>query len=224
MSPVKMFQIITLGVPEDLPVREQVAASSLHTLTQLTACLASIVNLRLQSGKDQILKSRSKHPVTITSFDVSKSDTKIERRMRKICLFSLVQKCIQSAVWNFFMSHGVWKSHKKSHFTTLRAKWATLTYWIKMTNLATFRKTEVCGKTVLPDKSISIGQNWWKMPKLKNKSFQPKKCYQYKNWTKIGEKGQNWKIQMRHFWMIFQQCASYFPTRFHGPKNVSWFA
>ena len=96
---------------------------------------------------------------------------------------------------NFYMSHGVWKSHKKSPFTTLRAKWATLTYWIKMTNLATFRKTEVCGKTVLPDKSISIGQklvesaktekqklpakkcyyivqkldqNWWKMPKLKN--------------------------------------------------------
>ena len=112
MSPLKMFQIITLGVPEDLPVREQVAASSLHTLTQLTACLASIVNLRLQSGKDQILKSRSKHPVTITSFDVSKSDTKIERRMRKICLFSLVQKCIQSAVWNFHI-------HKEKTFFTL---------------------------------------------------------------------------------------------------------
>ena len=56
------------------------------------------------------------------------------------------------------MCHGVWKSLKKSHFTTLRANWASLTYWIKMTNLATFRKTEVCGKTVLPDKSISIGQ------------------------------------------------------------------
>lgn len=95
MSPVKIFQIITLGVPEDLPVREQVAASSLQTLTQLTACLASIVNLRLHSGKDQILSSRSKHPVTITSFDVSKSDTmQIEKKkaLKQNMLFGLNAK------------------------------------------------------------------------------------------------------------------------------------
>jgi len=81
MSPVKMFQIITLGVPVDLPVREQVAASSLQTLTQLTACLASIVNRKLQSGKDQIRRRRSKHPETITSFDVSKSDTGMQKKV-----------------------------------------------------------------------------------------------------------------------------------------------
>ena len=67
--------MITLGVPVDLPVREQVAANSLQTLMQLTACLASIVNLRSQSGNDQIRSKRSKHPVTMTSGEVSKSDT-----------------------------------------------------------------------------------------------------------------------------------------------------
>ena len=28
-----------------------------------------------------------------------------------------------------------------------------------------FEKPEACGQTVLPDRSVSIGQNWWKMPK-----------------------------------------------------------
>ena len=40
-----------------------------------------------------------------------------------------------------------------------------------MTNLATFRKTEVCGKTVLPDKSISIGQKL-----LENAKIEKPKC------------------------------------------------
>ena len=31
-----------------------------------------------------------------------------------------------------------------------------------------FWKPGACGQTVLPDRSILIGQNWWKMPKLKN--------------------------------------------------------
>ena len=71
---------MTLGVPVDLPVREQVAASSLQTLIQLTACFASIVRFNSQSGKDQIRSNRSKHPVTMTSGEVSKSDTVIHFR------------------------------------------------------------------------------------------------------------------------------------------------
>ena len=98
MSPVKMFQIITLGVPVDLPVREQVAASSLQTLTQLTACLASIVNRKLQSGNDQIRRRRSKHPETITSFDVSKSDTGMQKKVEKflVAKYALLHFCMHS--------------------------------------------------------------------------------------------------------------------------------
>ena len=30
-----------------------------------------------------------------------------------------------------------------------------------------FWKTEACSQTVLPDRSVLMGQNWWKMPKFK---------------------------------------------------------
>ena len=107
MSPVKMFQIITLGVPVDLPVREQVAASSLQTLTQLTACLASIVNRKLQSGKDQIRRRRSKHPETITSFDVSKSDTGMQKKVEKflVAKYALLHFCMHSQNKTYFPIH-----------------------------------------------------------------------------------------------------------------------
>ena len=35
-----------------------------------------------------------------------------------------------------------------------------------------FWKPEDCGQTLLPDRSILIGQNWLKMPELKNLNFQ----------------------------------------------------
>ena len=44
-----------------------------------------------------------------------------------------------------------------------------------MTNLATFRKTEVCGKTVLPDKSISIGQKLVENAKTEKQKLPAKK-------------------------------------------------
>ena len=37
-----------------------------------------------------------------------------------------------------------------------------------MTILLCPKKPKACGKTVLLDRSILIGQRWWKMPKLKN--------------------------------------------------------
>ena len=37
-------------------------------------------------------------------------------------------------------------------------------------NLASFWKPEVYSQTVIPDRSISIGKNWWKMPKLNNEN------------------------------------------------------
>ena len=32
-----------------------------------------------------------------------------------------------------------------------------------MVHFGEFLKPEVCGQTVLPDRSVLIGQNWWKM-------------------------------------------------------------
>ena len=64
-------------------------------------------------------------------------------------------------------THGVWKSQKKSH-STLRAKRTTFLFWVdkswlknaqKWCILASFWKLEACGQTVLPDRSILIGQN-----------------------------------------------------------------
>ena len=40
-----------------------------------------------------------------------------------------------------------------------------------MFNLASFRKTEVCGQTVLPDKSILIGQKLAENAKIENATF-----------------------------------------------------
>ena len=50
-----------------------------------------------------------------------------------------------------------------------------------MLNLASFWKRETCGQTVLPDRSILVGQKWWKMPKLKKSN--------------------------ETFWVIFKQCV-----------------
>lgn len=73
--PVWTFHMMTLGTPAVRPVREQVATSSLQTLTQLTACRVSIVLCNWQSGNDQTRSKRSKQPETITSDEVSKSET-----------------------------------------------------------------------------------------------------------------------------------------------------
>ena len=51
-----------------------------------------------------------------------------------------------------------------------------------MLNLASFWKTEACGQTVLPDRSILIGQKLAETPKFKNSDAT--------------------------FWVIFKQCAS----------------
>ena len=62
--------------------------------------------------------------------------------------------------------HSVRKSQKKSH-SLLRAKRATYTFWVdksslkcqKLSILASFWKTtKACGQTVLPDRTIIIGQ------------------------------------------------------------------
>ena len=61
------------------------------------------------------------------------------------------------------LQYGVWKSQKKSH-STLRAKRATLTFWVDKSLLKCqkwliyFWKTEAWGQTVLPDMSDLTGQ------------------------------------------------------------------
>ena len=54
---------------------------------------------------------------------------------------------------------------------------------LKMFNLASFRKREVCGQTVLPDKSILIRQ-------------------------KLVENAKMPKIEMRLFLLFFKHCAN----------------
>ena len=71
--------------------------------------------------------------------------------------------------------HGVWKSQKKSH-STLRAKRATFTFWEDKSSLknakngpicSSFWKPEACGQTVLPDRSVLIGQKLVENAKIK---------------------------------------------------------
>ena len=61
------------------------------------------------------------------------------------------------------------KIRKKSH-STLRAKRATFTFFIKnakMVHFGEFLKPETCGQTVLPDRSILIGQKLVENAKIK---------------------------------------------------------
>ena len=75
-------------------------------------------------------------------------------------------------------SHGVWKSQKKSH-SALWAKRATFTFWVdkslpkmpKWSILASFWKPEAGGQTMLPDRSLLIGQ-----PLMKNAKTIKFKC------------------------------------------------
>ena len=69
--------------------------------------------------------------------------------------------------------HGVWKPQKMSH-STMRAKRATFTFWVNISwkcqksfILASFWKPEACGQTVLPDRSLLIGQKLVENAKIK---------------------------------------------------------
>ena len=64
-------------------------------------------------------------------------------------------------------NHSVWKSQKVS--LNIASK-ATFTFWVDKSSLK-MQKNGVFWhvfKKVLPDRSLLKGQNWWKMPKLKN--------------------------------------------------------
>ena len=63
--------------------------------------------------------------------------------------------------------------------------------------MASFWKSEACGQTVLPDRSVLIGQNRWKIPKFQNSNAT--------------------------FWVIFKQRVNLDGVgqkclRFHEPK------
>ena len=85
-------------------------------------------------------------------------------------------KSIQNEDGNTYMEihtkHGVWKSQKKSH-STLRAKQAMITFWmdkskLKMPKIVHFDEFL---KTVLPDRSVLIGQKL-----VENAKIQKFKC------------------------------------------------
>ena len=81
-------------------------------------------------------------------------------------------------MWFFFFSCTVFENHRKSLISTLRAKRARLTFWVdkssskmpKTANLVSFWKPEACGQTVLPDRSLLIGQKLVEMLKFKNRN------------------------------------------------------
>ena len=91
ISPVEILQIITFGADGEAahPVLEQVATKSPQTLTQFTACRASIVRINRQSGNDQTRSNLSKQPDTMKSDDVSKSET-VMRGNVMLVVFHLV--------------------------------------------------------------------------------------------------------------------------------------
>ena len=69
----------------------------------------------------------------------------------------------------------VFENHRKSLIQhcerselRLQIEWTIVNYKCqKWSILASFWKPEACGPTVLPDRSILIGQIWWNMPKFK---------------------------------------------------------
>ena len=92
---------------------------------------------------------------------------------------------LTSSLSKFFKTLSVWKSQKKSHSHYERSELRlhfelTKVYWKmpKMLNLVSFGKTEACGQTVLPDRSVF-------------------------HRTQIGGKCQNSNAT---FWVIFKQC------------------
>ena len=63
--------------------------------------------------------------------------------------------------------HGVWKSQKKVSFN-IASEWTKINQKChKWSNLASFWKTEACGQTVLPDRSVFIGQKLVETAKIR---------------------------------------------------------
>ena len=65
----------------------------------------------------------------------------------------------------------------------------------KIVNLASFQKPEACGQTVLPDKSVLIGQ-------------------------KLVENAKIRKFKCATFWVVFRQLKNYCQTRRKEDKDV----
>ena len=103
------------------------------------------------------------YPWRIINF-LSKELTPIKCRSASVCSRKLMMILLQTCSC-CSRKHSVWKSQKKSH-STLRAKRATFTFWLdksslkgqKWSILVNFWKSESFGQTVLPDRSILIGQ------------------------------------------------------------------
>ena len=76
----------------------------------------------------------------------------------------------------------MFENHRKSLILHCERSELRLHFSLKNAILASFRKTEVCGQTVLPDKSIFKGQN-----------------------LAGNAENSNWNAT---FWVIFKHCAN----------------
>ena len=101
--------------------------------------------------------------------------------------FSCITQIIHDFTWaNNGVVHRVWKSQKKSH-STLRAIELCLHFeWTKVHSkcqkwsiLASFWKPEACGQTMLPDRSVLIGQKL--VENAENAKIQM--CHIFCNWN-----------------------------------------
>ena len=121
--------------------------------------------------------------------------------------------------------HAVWKSQKKSHLT-MRAKRAMLTFWIdknklKMPNIVhfgEFSKIWSLQSTLLPDRSVLIGQNLVENDKIQEfkcdilsdfqSMWQCWKLLQKVSFHRLTQQNRRIitlevKVQRRPFWVIF---------------------
>ena len=139
---------------------------------------------------------------------------------------------IHNGLFNFCKkiskNHGVWKSQNKSH-STLRAKWAMLTFWMdksklkmpKMVHLGEFLIIwSLRSNSVTRQFSFNRTKNWWKMPKLKNSNttFRVifKQCENRKGW---------WSCLRKLFFSItffsFSHCSSFWDAAFCLSEHFS---
>ena len=110
---------------------------------------------------------------------------------------------------------------KKSHFTTMRAKRAWITFWLfKIVHLASFLKTEVCGPTVSPDRSILIGQKLMKNARIEKYTWDIfNDVFKVDNdiwWTKSYKKLNitYWPIGRVESWLVIRVFSSGYWSHF----------
>ena len=124
---------------------------------------------RFARNVDQTFSVIFKHCALFLSTIIAKSSFSITMLTKmKTMPISLLEKLLF-----FLVTHGGWKSKKKSHLTLRATELRLHSEWTKVhskcqkiINLGEFLKLEACGQTVLPDRWILIRQKLVKNTKM----------------------------------------------------------